>query len=129
MTVPRDHCLKVLLLAGMEDYCALYQALGEIHALAPELTEPDRFAVAQELVQTLLNHGSITFVWVAGLGGSPLAPIDPSTAQDLMTHSEHWVIMDSWDDPRVCFYTTESGEQHFATLVVDRWPACLFDPR
>ena len=56
MTINQDRLMKVLLLAGMEDYCALYQTLGEIH-------------------------------------------------------------------------TTESGEQHFATLVVDRWPACLFDKR
>ena len=33
MTINQDHLMKVLLLAGMEDYCALYQTLGEIHAL------------------------------------------------------------------------------------------------
>ena len=126
MTFNRDYGMKVLLLAGIEDYCALYQALGEIHGVAPDLPEQDRYAVTKELLQTLLNHGWITFVWVAGIRDSLIAPIDPPTAQELMMHPEHWVIMESWDDSRVCFYTTDLGEQFFPTLVVDNWPACLF---
>ena len=112
MTINTAPLVKALLWAGLEDYCALWQAVWEIGALVPDLSEEARRDQTRLLVQTLVDQGAIELVSVQW---SAIEPTDPAMARQLLAQPDVWVPKGE-HDRELCFMTTEAGEQRYAAL-------------
>lgn len=104
--------IKVLLWAGIEDYCPLYEALWEINALVPSLPQQERQRITYQLISSLLDAGDIAFIW---LEDDIIGPIASSDAHLLMEDPENW-IPHNIGGKHVCFDTTPQGQAHYRAI-------------
>ncbi len=112
MTIDTAPLVKALLWAGLEDYCALWQAVWEIGALVPALSEEARLDQTRLLVQTLFDQGAIELVSVQW---ATIEPTDPAMAHQLLAQPDAWAPQGEYDR-ELCFITTEAGEQRYTAL-------------
>ncbi|MCB9127388.1 MAG: hypothetical protein H6638_05705 [Ardenticatenales bacterium] len=108
--------MKALLWAGIEGYCPLWQALWEVNAVLPDVSEQDRWEATRQLVQSLVARGAIQLLWYMPLDGEKSARVvERADAQPLISQAESWVVR-PWEQETVGYVTTDKGEALYRSL-------------
>lgn len=108
--------MKVLLWAGIEDYCPLWQALWEVNTALPDASEQERLDSTRQLIQLLVDRGAIRLFWYTPLDGER-APdeVEMAEAQRLVNQPESWIVR-PWESQMLGYLTTDKGEALYASL-------------
>jgi hypothetical protein len=111
VTIEQEALWAVLTLAN-EDYSGLYQAIGEMEAVAPSMSERDRAALADSTLRKLIA-GGLVYLRQRRWHSKPEEEtvVGSHEVAGVLSNPMNWQPPDLGEDECICIVATEKGIQ------------------